>query len=211
MEIENYLKQLHIIIGNGDFEAGLEYIGDNINKNLPFNNSYLHNAIFYKMDMVAMFLIDNGANVNKLNENKNTPLHYACIFKISPIVLNILIKKCNYTKNICDEYPLDIICKNGDVELFKVFTLYDNIISTFYDLIIYYSYGNKKLMRLILSLEKSYSGSPKTMALIDQFKINEVNLMIKEFEKINIIIPNNICKINAYDLLIEEFQKNTLF
>ena len=51
--------------------------GNDINKRLKSNRTYLHNAVHYENKNFITELIKNGADVNIPDINGETPLHYA--------------------------------------------------------------------------------------------------------------------------------------
>ena len=72
-------------------------------------NSYLHLALLYKLEKIAITLIKNGINVNKINNDGNTCLNLAYFNKLDSIIPILKNNKPNLeTKNKEQKFEQDL-------------------------------------------------------------------------------------------------------
>ena len=72
-------------------------------------NSYLHLALLYKLEKIAITLIKNGININKINNDGNTCLNLAYFNKLDSIIPILKNNKPNLeTKNKEQKFEQDL-------------------------------------------------------------------------------------------------------
>ena len=100
-----------------------------------FNNlNPLFFAVYKENYSVAKVLLDNGADINAVDDYLNTPLHFACL-NDNQIMVQLLTSYPNLVqkKNKRSELPWDIAIKSGNTHLVKILEDYgfkceDNIL-----------------------------------------------------------------------------------
>lgn len=115
------IDEIFMSIHSGDFEKFVELIQEQKDIHNIFtrdNLSLIHLAVLSKNYKVCEYLIEKGADVNKLDNRLRTPLHFACAFATREIALLLLGNKSKV--NSRDEYgtfPLLIALKKHLFEL----------------------------------------------------------------------------------------------
>ncbi|XP_056643272.1 putative ankyrin repeat protein RF_0381 [Diorhabda sublineata] len=117
---ESHCIHLAADYGRLDFLNYFQELEVDLNLTDKFNNTALHRAISSREVEAALFLIEQGANINKLNSDGNSPLNLSLKFGFT-IITNSLIERGARLndKNVFGWTPLHFAVALGDIEILK--------------------------------------------------------------------------------------------
>ncbi|HEU4963760.1 MAG TPA: ankyrin repeat domain-containing protein [Bacilli bacterium] len=114
----------------GDFDSFIErFRVDEINKESEFGGNLLHYAISGRNFDIALYLIEQGIDVNGTDPNGQTPLHYICVDQNIDVASRLLSKNADI--NIRDKYGNNAMwtavfnCKGRNYEMVELFMRYN--------------------------------------------------------------------------------------